>query len=101
MDAVASHIAAFHDAAKVAPGDRPWGTAAAVVAPVDANFATLQPALAKTSLAPTLERLAAWSATQASMLGERFEQRRIERFGKIIFRSHLDAPYHVVDLFQR
>jgi aminoglycoside phosphotransferase family enzyme len=78
MDAVAAHIAAFHDAATVAPGDRPWGTAAAVVAPVDANFATLQPALADTSLAPALARLADWSARQASALGERFEQRRID-----------------------
>jgi aminoglycoside phosphotransferase family enzyme/predicted kinase len=78
MDAVAAHIAAFHDAATVAPGDRPWGTPAAVVAPVDANFATLQPALAGTSLAPALARLADWSARRARELEQRFEQRRTD-----------------------
>lgn len=78
MDEVAIHIADFHDAAAVAPADRPWGRPAAVDAPVGANFATLEPALAGTALAASLARLADWRRERLVALTERFERRRAD-----------------------
>jgi aminoglycoside phosphotransferase family enzyme/predicted kinase len=76
LDAVAAHIAEFHAAASVAAADAPWGTPAAVRAPVDANFHTLEPALAGTALEPALGRLADWRDRRARALEAVFERRR-------------------------
>ncbi len=72
IDQLALDLARFHaTAALPAPGD-PWGQAAAVRAPVEANFRALEPA---TALQPRLETLERWSRARLAALAPRLPER--------------------------
>ena len=77
IDALAQQVAQFHAGASVATAEQGWGTAQAVVAPVQDCLAALQPLLAQwvPDMGPALRRLAQWCAAQGTALGPVFAQR--------------------------
>ena len=77
IDALAQQVAQFHASAAVATAEQGWGTAQAVVAPVQDCLAALQPLLAQwvPDMGPALRRLAQWCAAQGTALGPVFAQR--------------------------
>ncbi|RAR54026.1 UNVERIFIED_CONTAM: hypothetical protein C7454_10670 [Acidovorax defluvii] len=77
IDALAQQVAQFHAGAAVATAEQGWGTAQAVVAPVQDCLAALQPLLARSvpDMGPALRRLAQWCAAQGTALGPVFAQR--------------------------
>ena len=77
IDALAQQVAQFHAGAAVATPQQGWGTAQAVVAPVQDCLAALQPLVAQAlpALGPALRQLAQWCATQGAALAPVFQQR--------------------------
>jgi hypothetical protein len=77
IDALAQHVAQFHAAAAVATPEQGWGTAQAVLAPVQDCLAALQPLVAQAlpDMGPALRQVAQWCAAQGAALGPVFEQR--------------------------
>jgi len=77
IDALAQQVAQFHAGAAVATPQQGWGTAQAVVAPVQDCLAALQPLVAQAlpALGPALRHLAQWCATQGAALAPVFQQR--------------------------
>ena len=77
IDALAQHVAQFHAGAGVATPEQGWGTAQAVVAPVQDCLAALQPLVAQwvPDMGPALRQLAQWCAAQGTALGPVFAQR--------------------------
>lgn len=77
IDALAQHVAQFHAGAAVATPGQGWGTAQAVVAPVQDCLAALQPLVAQAvpDMGPALQQLAQWCASQGAALGPVFGQR--------------------------
>ena len=77
IDALAQQVAQFHAGAAVATAEQGWGTAQAVVAPVQDCLAALQPLVAQwvPDMGPALRQLAQWSAAQGTALGPVFAQR--------------------------
>ncbi len=80
IEALAQTLARFHAAAAVAPAHGPWGTAAAVRQPVEANVDCLRERAAA-SLQRRLERLHTWNtaafARLEPLLRQRLEQGRV------------------------
>ena len=77
IDALAQQVAQFHASAAVATAEQGWGTAQAVVAPVQDCLAALQPLVAQwvPDMGPALRQLAQWCAAQGTALGPVFAQR--------------------------
>lgn len=77
IDALAQQVAQFHASAAVATPEQGWGTAPAVVAPVQDCLAALQPLVARDlpAMAPALQQVAQWCATQGAALAPVFQQR--------------------------
>ena len=77
IDALAQHVAQFHAGAGVATPEQGWGTAQAVVAPVQDCLAALQPLVAQwvPDMGPALRQLAQWCGAQGTALGPVFAQR--------------------------
>ena len=77
IDALAQHVAQFHAGAGVATPEQGWGTAQAVVAPVQDCLAALQPLVAQAlpDMAPALRQVAQWCAAQGAALAQVFRQR--------------------------
>lgn len=77
IDALAQHVAQFHAGAGVATPEQGWGTAQAVVAPVQDCLAALQPLVAQAvpDMGPALRQLAQWCASQGTALAPVFLQR--------------------------
>ena len=77
IDALAQQVAQFHASAAVATPEQSWGTAPAVVAPVQDCLAALQPLVARDlpAMAPALHQVAQWCATQGAALAPVFQQR--------------------------
>lgn len=75
MEAVALHVADFHAAADVArPGDG-FGTAGAVIFPVQQNFDQMRGLVDAPELTARIDRLEAWSAGQSQALAATFDAR--------------------------
>ena len=77
IDALAQQVAQFHASAAVATAEQGWGTAQAVVAPVQDCLAALQPLVAQwvPDMGPALRQLAQWCASQGTALAPVFLQR--------------------------
>ena len=77
IDALAQHVAQFHAGAAVATAQQGWGTAPAVVAPVQDCLAALQPQVAQAlpDMGPALQQVAQWCANRGAALGPVFQQR--------------------------
>jgi aminoglycoside phosphotransferase family enzyme len=77
IDALAQQVAQFHAGAAVATAGQGWGTAQAVVAPVQDCLAALQPLVAQWApdRGPGLQQLAQWCGAQGTALGPVFAQR--------------------------
>ena len=77
IDALAQQVAQFHASAAVATPEQGWGTAQAVVAPVQDCLAALQPLVAQwvPDMGPALRQLAQWCASQGTALAPVFLQR--------------------------
>lgn len=77
IDALAQQVAQFHAGAGVATPEQGWGTAQAVVAPVQDCLAALQPLVAQAvpDMGPALRQLAQWCASQGTALAPVFLQR--------------------------
>lgn len=77
IDALAQHVAQFHAGARVATPGQVWGTAHAVVAPVQDCLAALQPLVAQAlpDMGPALRQVAQWCAAQGAALAPVFRQR--------------------------
>ena len=77
IDALAQQVAQFHAGAAVATAEQGWGTAQAVVAPVQDCLAALQPLVAQwvPDMGPALRQLAQWCASQGTALAPVFLQR--------------------------
>ena len=77
IDALAQQVAQFHASAAVATPEQGWGTAQAVVAPVQDCLAALQPLVAQAvpDMGPALRQLAQWCASQGTALAPVFLQR--------------------------
>ncbi|ART50931.1 hypothetical protein CBP34_03615 [Acidovorax carolinensis] len=77
IDALAQHVAQFHAGAAVATPEQGWGTAPAVLAPVQDCLAALQPLVAQAlpEMGPALRQVAQWCAAQGAALGPVFQQR--------------------------
>ncbi|RDD93139.1 hypothetical protein DTW89_10035 [Acidovorax sp. BoFeN1] len=77
IDALAQQVAQFHASAAVATPQQGWGTAHAVVAPVQDCLAALQPLVAQAlpDMGPALRQLAQWCASQGTALAPVFRQR--------------------------
>ena len=77
IDALAQQVAQFHAGSAVATPEQGWGTAEAVVAPVQDCLAALQPLVAQSapSMGPALAQLAQWCGAQGTALGPVFAQR--------------------------
>ena len=77
IDALAQHVAQFHARARVATPGQVWGTAHAVVAPVQDCLAALQPLVAQAlpDMGPALRQVAQWCAAQGAALAPVFRQR--------------------------
>lgn len=77
IDALAQQVAQFHAGAAVATPGQGWGTAQAVVAPVQDCLAALQPLVAQWApdRGPGLQQLMQWCGAQGTALGPVFAQR--------------------------
>lgn len=77
IDALAQQVAQFHASAAVATPEQGWGTAPAVVAPVQDCLAALQPLVARDlpDMGPALQQVAQWCAAQGAALAPVFRQR--------------------------
>ena len=77
IDALAQQVAQFHAGASVATAEQGWGTAQAVVAPVQDCLAALQPLVVQwvPDMGPALRQLAQWCASQGTALAPVFLQR--------------------------
>lgn len=77
IDALAQQVAQFHAGAGVATPEQGWGTAQAVVAPVQDCLAALQPLVAQalSDMGPALRQVAQWCAAQGAALAPVFRQR--------------------------
>lgn len=77
IDALAQQVAQFHASAAVATPEQGWGTAQAVVAPVQDCLAALQPLVAQAvpDMGTALRQLAQWCASQGAALAPVFQQR--------------------------
>lgn len=77
IDALAQQVAQFHAGAGVATPGQGWGTAQAVVAPVQDCLAALQPLVvqALSDMGPALRQVAQWCAAQGAALAPVFRQR--------------------------
>ena len=77
IDALAQQVAQFHASAAVATPQQGWGTAHAVVAPVQDCLAALQPLVAQAvpDMGPALRQVAQWCAAQGTALAPVFLQR--------------------------
>ena len=77
IDALAQQVAQFHASAAVATPEQGWGTAQAVVAPVQDCLAALQPLVAQalSDMGPALRQVAQWCAAQGAALAPVFRQR--------------------------
>jgi aminoglycoside phosphotransferase family enzyme/predicted kinase len=77
IDALAQHVAQFHAGAGVATPGQGWGTAPAVVAPVQDCLVALQPLVAQSvpDMGPALHQVAQWCAAQGTALEPVFAQR--------------------------
>lgn len=74
IEALADDLARFHAGAAIAPADGPYGTPEAVLQPVRANGACLEPLLAP-ALRPQLEQLRRWEHETHAQLRPRFSDR--------------------------
>ena len=77
IDALAQHVAQFHAGAGVATPGQGWGSAQAVVAPVQDCVAALQPLVAQAlpDMGPALHQVAQWCASHGAALAPVFRQR--------------------------
>jgi uncharacterized protein len=75
MEAVARHVADFHAAAAVAQPDDGFGTAEAVIFPVQQNFDQMRELVSDPTLLAHIDRLEAWSAGESRRLAGTFEAR--------------------------
>ena len=77
IDALAQHVAQFHAGAGVATPGQGWGSAQAVVAPVQDCVAALQPLVAQAlpDMGPALHQVALWCASHGAALAPVFRQR--------------------------
>ncbi len=75
MEAVAHHVAQFHAGADVARPDGEFGTAEAVVFPVQQNFDQMRDLVSDPPLLERIERLEAWSAGESRRLVATFDAR--------------------------
>jgi hypothetical protein len=75
LDAVARHVADFHAAAAVAQPDDGFGTADAVIFPVQQNFDQMRERVSDAALLERIERLEAWSAGESRRLADTFDKR--------------------------
>jgi aminoglycoside phosphotransferase family enzyme/predicted kinase len=74
IETLADDLARFHAGAAIAPADGPYGTPEAVLQPVHANGACLEPLLAP-ALRPQLEQLRRWEHETHTQLRPRFSAR--------------------------
>jgi aminoglycoside phosphotransferase family enzyme/predicted kinase len=75
-DRIAERVAAFHDAIPAAPADSPFGTPAAVLRPMDENFAQIRARLADPVLLARLESSEVWTHSRHSDLRPLLEGRK-------------------------
>lgn len=75
MEAVARHVADFHAAAAVAQPGEGFGSAEAVIFPVQQNFDQMRELVSDAVLLGRIDRLEAWSAGESRRLAGTFEAR--------------------------
>ena len=75
MGAVARHVAEFYAAAAVARSGEGFGTAEAVIFPVQQNFDQMRELVSDPALLERIGRLEAWSADESRRLGSTFDAR--------------------------
>lgn len=75
MEAVARHVADFHAAAAVARPGEGFGTAEAVIFPVQQNFDQMRELVSDAALLERIGRLEAWSAGESRRLSAIFDAR--------------------------
>jgi aminoglycoside phosphotransferase family enzyme/predicted kinase len=77
---IAERVAAFHDAIAVSGRSAEFGSAAAVLAPMEENFIQIEALLDDARERGRLERLRAWTRQRHRDLGETLEARRAQGF---------------------
>lgn len=75
MDAVARHVAEFHASADVAMPGGEFGTADAVIFPVQQNFDQMRELVSDAALLERIARLQEWSAGESRRLTDTFDAR--------------------------
>lgn len=80
MEAVARHVADFHASVAVATPGEGFGTAEAVIFPVQQNFDQMRELVSDAALLESIGRLEAWSASESRRLAASFEVRLSDGF---------------------